>query len=515
MSEIIVTVYNEDINVGVEETIETVTIVITENAGGAVDVPIETISANGVSLPIVDKNVDVTIPTKTSDLTNDSDFQTTTETVQAIEDYASPIIHTHAGQVINPDAINITKVYTDAEIAALQTNTLFWDDAKQTYSFKTADGGTIQINQEPHDYYSNLEGAQIIEMDVVSSCGASGNRTAICLTDATDNTKSRNCIGMVTVTSIGANQIGRITKSGGKVNKINTNVSGWVEGDVLWVDPMNKGKLTNVEPGAGYNKIQVGILAVKHSVNGVIELQIRVESKLSTLADVDGTDTTITDTDEVLKKDTAGLWKKVTWANVKTLLKNYIIGLANTWSLRQLFSSGFDSDGMINHKVGEYFYTAASKTADTVNDTRVINTAGVEIHSVCTANGATKGGGTWVELVRHFYSGGIPRLKISGTELAQDSSFMYFLTTAFFGYYFDKLIRTDGQLQVGSSGAKFLATSNGDTHTFRYSYQSASPTADTVNDIRTFNNAGVFTIQKCTVASATKGGGTWVTTFTA
>lgn len=36
-----------------------------------------------------------------------------------------------------------------------------------------------------------------------------------------------------------------------------------------------------------------------------------------------------------------------------------------------------------------------------------------------------------------------------------------------------------------------------------------SISADTVNDIRLYNTAGTFTIQKCTVASGTKSGGTW------
>ena len=42
-----------------------------------------------------------------------------------------------------------------------------------------------------------------------------------------------------------------------------------------------------------------------------------------------------------------------------------------------------------------------------------------------------------------------------------------------------------------------------------------SATADTVNDTRFYNNAGTFTVQKCTVANATKGAGTWTTILTA
>ena len=47
---------------------------------------IESISINGTNIPIIDKNVDVIVPTKTSDLSNDSDF-TTNNQVDNVKDY--------------------------------------------------------------------------------------------------------------------------------------------------------------------------------------------------------------------------------------------------------------------------------------------------------------------------------------------------------------------------------------------------------------------------------------------
>jgi hypothetical protein len=41
-------------------------------------------------------------------------------------------------------------------------------------------------------------------------------------------------------------------------------------------------------------------------------------------------------------------------------------------------------------------------------------------------------------------------------------------------------------------------------------YLAASPTSDTVNDIRVRNDSGVLKTERCTVANATKGAGTWV-----
>ncbi len=43
-----------------------------------------------------------------------------------------------------------------------------------------------------------------------------------------------------------------------------------------------------------------------------------------------------------------------------------------------------------------------------------------------------------------------------------------------------------------------------------YQYIAASPTADTLNDIRVRNSSGQLIVEKCTVANATKGAGTWV-----
>jgi len=79
-----------------------------------------------------------------------------------------------------------------------------------------------------------------------------------------------------------------------------------------------------------------------------------------------------------------------------------------------------------------------------------------------------------------------------------------------------------GYVGINTTGATMPLDVNGKTYirddfntlTGKYQYQAASPTADTVNDTRFRNNAGVLTFEKCTVANATKGAGTWVVTLT-
>jgi len=46
--------------------------------------------------------------------------------------------------------------------------------------------------------------------------------------------------------------------------------------------------------------------------------------------------------------------------------------------------------------LGDYFYMAASETADTANDWRIYADASGMYFQFCTVGNATKGGGTWV-----------------------------------------------------------------------------------------------------------------------
>ena len=205
---------------------------------------------------------------------------------------------------------------------------IFWDEDNQTFSFPVDDGGVIQINQEPHDYYFNLSGAPIVNGDIVSIFGATGNRTAMKLTDATDDALALACFGMVTVETIGANQVGRVTKSGGKVRGLNT--IDYAEGSILYVNPANPGKWTATKPDAPVRSIEVGIVSVSHGTQGVVELFIKVYPKLNDLSDVDGTVNTIVDVDEMPVKQSIGsLIKFLSFANLKTVLAGVFESLTN------------------------------------------------------------------------------------------------------------------------------------------------------------------------------------------
>ena len=76
----------------------------------------------------------------------------------------------------------------------------------------------------------------------------------------------------------------------------------------------------------------------------------------------------------------------------------------------------------------------------------------------------------------------------------------------------------DGKVGLGTTSPSTKLDVNGTSNfadnmnilSTKNQYLAASPTADTVNDIRVRNDSGVLKTERCTVANATKGAGTWV-----
>jgi len=194
------------------------------------------------------------------------------------------------------DFVQFNTSYT--ETGTEPQGTMFWSDTEHGLEFVVDEYGNITIGKELWDILTNLEGATIVNGDVISIVGATGNRTAMALTDATDKALALACCGMVTIPSIAKNNHGRITKRG-KVRGLNT--SAFAEGAMLYVDPLNKGKLTDVEPTAGNYIIKVGVVQVSHATVGVIDLKILTIPKITDLSDVNGT--ALTTTGQVLVWD--------------------------------------------------------------------------------------------------------------------------------------------------------------------------------------------------------------------
>jgi len=174
---------------------------------------------------------------------------------------------------ISPDSVTFnTGVTTSAE------RKLRWDADAVTLAFGVPDG-EIQLGQEVHDYLTNLSGGDVVNGDVVSAYGVSGNRQAFTLTDATDHDLSVSVLGVVTVPTIANNNTGRITFRG-NVSGLNTDAL--TEGLPIYVDPANPGKWTNVRPVMPDHAIYVGVCLVKSATVGVINANPRYLNNATT-----------------------------------------------------------------------------------------------------------------------------------------------------------------------------------------------------------------------------------------
>lgn len=178
------------------------------------------------------------------------------------------------------DHISFTPI---SNITSVPQGQLVYNADEHTLSFGVEDG-SLEFGKEVVDCYTNLAGVTLLDGDIVSICGASGNRQAVCLTDITNPTLANACIGMVTRGN-GPNQLVRVTKIG-KVHNLNTDA--YTEGNTIYVSSTNPGKLTNVPPLAPKAFIVVGTVEVKHQNVGVISVDIRISPRLEDLSDVDG-----------------------------------------------------------------------------------------------------------------------------------------------------------------------------------------------------------------------------------
>lgn len=239
----------------------------------------------------------------------------------------------------------------DSDIANTKGR-LKWDGNEETLSFGV-EGGSIDINKEIFDYFTDLSVGGLVEGDVVSVTGISGNRQGVNLTDCTSRNSATACIGMVTYVDHKV----RVTKKG-RVRDLDTRTL--TEGLPIYVDPLNPGKYTQTPPTAPNYFIHVGIVEVAAN-KGIIDVDVRVVYAINDLSNVK---ITTPSAGQVLMRDATNQY----WENV--------------------------TPGSIIR--GTYRYDAQSLTADTIGDWRTYSDANGFYTQYCTVANATKGAGTWI-----------------------------------------------------------------------------------------------------------------------
>ena len=159
-----------------------------------------------------------------------------------------------------------------------------WNDTDGTVDVGMKGGNvTLQVGQEQLARVVNKVGSdlleanyQVVRVRLVSEGGAAGQRLAIVLAQADNDTNSATTIGIVTETILN-NQEGFVTTSG-VVREINTTGSlqgeTWVDGDILYLSGTTAGQLTNIKPSAPTHTIIIGFVEYAHAIHGKIFVKV-------------------------------------------------------------------------------------------------------------------------------------------------------------------------------------------------------------------------------------------------
>jgi len=209
---------------------------------------------------------------------------------------------------------------------------LTWNDIDGTLDLGLKGGNvTLQIGQEEVVRGVNKTGVNLAQSDYQvarirtgNEGGAQGQRLAILLAQANNDSNSVDTLGLITE-SIAKNQEGFITTFG-LVRDINTTGSlqgetgafAWQEGDVLYLSPTVPGKLTKVKPAAPNPTVIVGFVVYSHPTQGSIFVKVDNGYELDELHNVNISNL-LANNDVLTYNSILGVWRNTQSLDVGSL----------------------------------------------------------------------------------------------------------------------------------------------------------------------------------------------------
>jgi hypothetical protein len=164
------------------------------------------------------------------------------------------------------------------------TGMFSWNTADDTANLQLASGASLQLGQEQHWHVKNSTGVTIPDGTVVMSVGTNGNSGHILagpmIADGT--VEERYVLGIATGDILNGG-FGHVT-SFGKVRGLDT--SAFVEGAVLYCDPVVPGGLTAEQPEAPNLDIPIAFVVSSHQTNGTLAVRVLPGYHLGELHDV-------------------------------------------------------------------------------------------------------------------------------------------------------------------------------------------------------------------------------------
>ena len=234
---------------------------------GANENIIEGIAVNNVDMAPVNKRVNIVVPTKVSDLTNDEKFQTDTEVASAIagSGYQANVIETVKvnGSILDVDSKKSVNVIVPTDNSVL-TNGAGYQTASDVSNALTNSG-----------YQAN-----VIETVKVNNVALTPSSKAVNITVPTDNKILKNGAGYQTAKDVS----NALTNSGYQANVIETvkvnNVALTPSSKAVNITvPTDNSVLTN---GAGYQTAKDVTDAINEAIGGLTGISFEVVTTLPT-----------------------------------------------------------------------------------------------------------------------------------------------------------------------------------------------------------------------------------------
>lgn len=450
---------------------------------------------------------------------------------------ASPLGHNHSGEGINPDYIVLDEEYTDTTMVALPVGSLFYNVDQLAWLLKTSTTTYLNLGEENTYIAKNGDGVTHLEGQVTYVTSGGGNLDVMTLASSANGKIDALLTQDVLHTGNGRGMYcfgGKVrTFPYSNVIKSTDNENTWIEGADLFLCS-EAGRYSTIKEAAPAKCSVVGKITQRNGAN--ISVSFRPFKALATtdLSDWDGTTSLIADTEKLFIRKANGVIQEITKSDFYAVLDDYFAKLSggNTFSGVQTFSDNIkvtkivpNADGTTAIQITKADGTTAILTIDSTNlkailsgQLEVTSSAFPVITGIRTTT-ATTGLGAAIALIRRTtgnmadtFGGGFVVSVADDTVARADLG----------GFYASRDGADDkGKVQIlvnqgnGVTGALIPVWTidwQGNINSFsgKYVYNAASLTADTVNDIRTSNVAGVKIEEICTVANATKGGGTWV-----
>ena len=241
-----------------------------------------------------------TIPTLTSDLTNDG------------EDGVNPFITAlDVPAQVNSDWNATSGV---AEILNKPNLSGYGDMFKSTYD--TDNDGIVDKSETVQIIVRNSTGSTLTKGQVVYLSGATGNRPNAVLAQANSEATSSKTIGIV-VANIANNSDGNVAVSG-TLHDLATN--SFADGDAVWLSATTAGAITATPPAEPNHTVFIGYIARAHPTQGRIVIAIQNGYELNELHGVSVPSPS--DNQVLYYSSSEGLWKS------KSLAKSDV-GLGN------------------------------------------------------------------------------------------------------------------------------------------------------------------------------------------